>query len=152
MHKPNFIAAYLIDLHAKPHPLLLLLKRAPNTHLEGIWQVVTGKIEPEETVLKALKREVFEETGCEIDQAYNINITLFYERVKDRIGYSANFFVELNHSHPITLEPKEHSQYLWCSFEKAKELLAFSSQKETLLHVEKYYLDTTSNQASLLFL
>ncbi|MBX9922987.1 MAG: NUDIX domain-containing protein [Rhabdochlamydiaceae bacterium] len=152
MHKPNFIAAYLVDLHAKPEPLLLLLKRAPNTHLEGIWQIVTGKVEPDENVLKALKREVLEETGIEIHQAYNVNITLFYERTKDQIGYSANFFVNLDHKENITLAPKEHSEHLWCSFAKARELLAFSTQKETLLHLEEYYKDIKSNNASLLFL
>lgn len=152
MNKPNFIAAYLIDLYAKPEPLILLLERAPETHLGGIWQIVTGKVEPEESVLKALQREVREETGCIIDQAYNINITVFYERVKDQIGYSANFLALLDHTQTITLAPKEHSNHLWCSFAKARDLLAFSSQKEILLHIEKYYMDIDSNKASLLLL
>lgn len=152
MNKPNFIAAYLIDIHAKPDPLILLLKRTPEIHLGGIWQIVTGKIEPEESVLKALKREVWEETGCTIDQAYNVNITTFYERVKDRIGYSANFFAPLDHTQTITLAPKEHSAYQWCSFAKAEDLLAFPSQKEILLHIKKHYMNVDSNKASLLLL
>src|SRR5262245_63547611 len=45
-------------------PEFLLLKRAPDERLyPGIWQLVTGTIEPGETATQAALREVLEETG-----------------------------------------------------------------------------------------
>ena len=105
-----------------------------------------------ETILDTVKREISEETGLQVNQAYNINITLFYERGKDQIGYSANFLAFLDHRTKVTLSPKEHSEFLWCSFAKARELLAFASQKETLAHLNEFYIKEAplgANQASL---
>jgi len=153
MGQPNFIAAYIVDAVAKPEPLLLLLKRASDVYLPGIWQIVTGKVNAGETILHTVKREVSEETGLKISQAYNVNITLFYERSKDQVGYSANFLVFLDQRTEITLSPKEHSEFRWCSFAKARELLAFASQRETLAHLNEFYIKDVSpnaNQASLL--
>jgi len=47
----------------------LLHKRANNDNFgAGKWSIVGGKVEEGETILEALKREVFEEAGIEIDE------------------------------------------------------------------------------------
>ncbi len=152
MQQPNFIAAYIIDPHAAPEPLLLLLKRSPRTYFPGIWQIVTGKVDSGHTVLQTVKKEVFEETGLEIQDAYNVNITLFYEKMKDQVGFSANFVVYADHRQDITLSANEHSEYCWCPISSAGDLLAFSTQKETLIHIEEYYIKNKPSESSLVTL
>ncbi len=112
--------------------------------------MVTGKVEPEESVLHALKREVFEEAGLELKKAYNVNITLFYEKSKDRVGFSANFAIFEDATRTIKISPKEHSEYRWATFEEADKLLAFSTQKENLRHIKEHYIHRNPKTEELL--
>ena len=46
---------------------LLIALRKPDQHLGGLWEFPGGKVEPEETVLNALVREIEEELGIHIE-------------------------------------------------------------------------------------
>lgn len=150
--QPNFIAAYLIDPEAKPEPLVLLMKRSPQVYLGGVWQMVTGKVNVHhgESILKALRREIREETGFNIEKAYSVNITLFYDELLDQVGFNANFLAFVNHTQTVTLSPEEHSEFCWCTIQDAISRVAFSDQKETLEHLWKYYIKAKPHNAALL--
>jgi len=51
------------------HGQIFIAKRPKNSHQGGLWEFPGGKIENNETVLDALKRELFEEIGITIIQA-----------------------------------------------------------------------------------
>lgn len=46
---------------------LLVTRRQPGVHLEGLWEFPGGKIDPEETHTDALRREMREELDVEIE-------------------------------------------------------------------------------------
>ena len=62
---------------------ILITRRFNNVHLPGLWEFPGGKVEAEESLESALKREIREELGVEIavlhevskvDHAYSTNI------------------------------------------------------------------------------
>ncbi len=62
---------------------ILLIRRAPHRIFPGLWQCVTGGVEPDEFVPAAAMREVLEETGlgaAEIEAFYDLDqVAPFYD-------------------------------------------------------------------------
>jgi len=61
----HVVAAALIDADGR----VLLAQRPEGKHLAGYWEFPGGKVEPGETPLQALQREVIEEIGVRIGAA-----------------------------------------------------------------------------------
>jgi 8-oxo-dGTP pyrophosphatase MutT (NUDIX family) len=64
--RPDLVAVWVYrtpDPTALNEVELLLLRRSPGRPLSGLWQCVTGAIEPDEPVARAALRELEEETG-----------------------------------------------------------------------------------------
>jgi mutator protein MutT len=59
----HVMAGVLLDAHGR----VLLAQRPPGKHLAGLWEFPGGKREPGETPLAALRRELKEELGVEIE-------------------------------------------------------------------------------------
>jgi dATP pyrophosphohydrolase len=113
----------------------LMLKRNPER--EGFWQPVTGGLEEGETKNEALKREVREETGIE-NAIKTIEDIHYFEFTLENVHYSEYVFgVEVSPNENIVLDRKEHSQFKWCSFQEALELLKWDENKEALSRLNK---------------
>lgn len=108
---------------------VLLMERA-DAH--GLWQSVTGSQDAGETLEQTAIREVHEETGLDASRfeltAWDIeNHYEIYERWRHRYapGVTHNtehvFGLRLPAPAPITLESREHLQYVWLPWEKAVE-------------------------------
>ncbi len=150
MTEPNFIAAYIADPSSKKEPLYLLLRRAERSYLPGIWQMVTGKIKAGEPAGVAAKREIREECGLYCSKLFNVDVTMFYEQMKKRIAFSANFCGYADQNAPVILSDKEHDSYKWCSFSEALPLLAFPAQQETLSFIHKHFVLQTPDPVNLI--
>jgi 8-oxo-dGTP pyrophosphatase MutT (NUDIX family) len=75
--RPDLVAVWIYrvtDPTERDRIELLLLRRAPPRPLSGLWQCVTGSIEPNERIALAALRELAEETGIESD-----SIEAFYD-------------------------------------------------------------------------
>jgi mutator protein MutT len=46
---------------------ILITRRPDNVHLAGLWEFPGGKVEPDESLQSALRREIREELGVEIE-------------------------------------------------------------------------------------
>jgi len=107
----------------------LLLKRLPERN--GFWQPVTGGVEEGETREEALHREVTEETGVRSIVAV-IEGLYYFEFSDPNLNQEYVYGVEVSSSEEIVLDPKEHSEYRWCSFQEAFQLLHWKENKEAL--------------------
>jgi 8-oxo-dGTP pyrophosphatase MutT (NUDIX family) len=107
----------------------LLLKRLPERN--GFWQPVTGGVEEGETQDEALHREIMEETGVRSIVAV-IEGLYYFEFSDPNLNKEYVYGVEVSSSEEIVLDPKEHSEYRWCSFQEALQLLHWKENKEAL--------------------
>jgi len=112
----------------------LLLKRLPERN--GFWQPITGGVEEGETRNEALRREIREETGIKNIVAVLEDLYLF-EFSDPNLNQEYVYGVEVSSSEEIILDQKEHSEYKWCSFQEALQLLHWKENKEALRKLNK---------------
>jgi 8-oxo-dGTP pyrophosphatase MutT (NUDIX family) len=107
----------------------LLLKRLPERN--GFWQPVTGGVEEGETQDEALQREITEETR--VSNIVAVIEGLYYFEFSDpNLNQEYVYGVEVSSSEEIVLDPREHSEHRWCSFQEALQLLHWKENKEAL--------------------
>ncbi len=110
----------------------LLLRRSSNKIYEGMWRMVGGKIEQNETAWETAIRELKEELGINIEQLWTVpHVNQFYEWEYDRINTIPVFLARITTDENIVLN-HEHDAYEWLSFTEAMNRLVFPGQKEGL--------------------
>ena len=119
-------------------PEYLLLKRSLDQEYgPGVWQVVTGLIEPGERSPDAARREVIEETGLTPVSIVALpEVVSFYFEAADQIVLSPLFACRL----PAAIDPilsDEHSAYEWLRRQDALERLIYPSHRDGLLLVDR---------------
>lgn len=62
----NVAVAVIERLNPQGQREILIAKRADDAHQGGLWEFPGGKIEPDETIVEALARELFEELGITV--------------------------------------------------------------------------------------
>lgn len=126
--RPDLVDCWLfrVPLTARgvEHPEILLLRRAPDKILPGLWQGVSGSLEPGERVAAGALREVAEETGFAGDAIvafYDLDlVNQFHEPSVDGIVTAAVFAARV---HPQA-EPRlsrEHDASRWVAIDEAFE-------------------------------
>ncbi len=128
----------------------LLLKRIPEKG--GFWQAITGGLEDGESIERAIMREIKEESQItEIKRLIKkVDFHQFESQThKEPKGIWLSEFVfgaevdkntEVNISNNIY---KEHTEFKWCTFEEALELLKWDSNKESLEKLNNILINKT---------
>lgn len=116
---------------------VLLLKRADR----GIWQGIAGGGEGEETPVEAAKREAREETGVclscvtDLDSVEMLSVldVVGSYRWGEGVAYIPEyvFFASVSPDTQIRIS-KEHTEYRWCGFDQAFDLLEWNSSKQAV--------------------
>ncbi|MFA7289957.1 MAG: NUDIX domain-containing protein [Melioribacteraceae bacterium] len=119
----------------------LLLKRAENIYLGGLWQMVTGRIEDTEKGFETAIREIKEETALTpINMWVAPNVNSFYNHISDTINMIPVFAVEVEPKSVVILS-NEHSEFQWCSLHKTIKLLAWDGQKKSAKIINDYFIN-----------
>jgi len=133
----------------------LMLKRIKSRG--GFWQGVTGAPENDETIIEGANRELFEETGfrsitlIQTGVSYIIPmedrwIDIYPKGTTEIPEYL--FIAKILQSEPLKIDPIEHDDWKWCSYEEAMNLLSWEDNKRALEHIQNYLNDDLKNKES----
>ena len=144
MREPVQVLVYPYKIINK-QPQYLLLKRIKSRG--EFWQGVTGAINKEETLQAAALRELFEETGLNCASLIDIDAKYFiqvdekwkYLYADDVNNIEENVFAAyLDGEKDPVLDPREHTDWIWCNFDEAIGLLKYKENIEALTQVKSY--------------
>lgn len=97
----------------------LLLKRLPQKSEGNKWGLPAGKVDKGEDIKTAVKREVLEETGMDLNMNDVEYFEKIYVRYPDKDFLFHMFYLKLDSKPEVKIEPNEHSEYLWLKVEDA---------------------------------
>jgi len=107
------MAMCILDNHGQ----ILILKRHPDKHMGGFWDIPGGKITKYESVTEALSREIFEETGLNIPPSALIFIAKTFIRYPEFDFISHVFYSRFSHKpENISISRREHTEYKWVKY------------------------------------
>lgn len=115
---------------------VLFLLTQPGKSQGMTWSVPGGKVEKNEKGEDALAREMFEETGIQINPRETSQVATFFAR-----GSGIDFLITLYRvcrkgpQPHVRLNPVEHTEFLWISPQKALELPLMEGADECLKSV-----------------
>ncbi|MDT0448230.1 NUDIX hydrolase [Streptomyces hesseae] len=100
---------------ADPDGRVLLLRRPADDYLGGLWELPSGGVEPGETLVEALRREVAEETGLTVADIGNYLGHFDYRSGSGRRTRQYNFTTTVT-GHTVQLS--EHDAHQWADDEQ----------------------------------
>lgn len=130
----------------------LIIKRAK---LSYNWQCVTGGVEKSEKPLEADHRELFEETGYKAikmipfvyskdylidDEAEGKHDPDLFAKILQEIDIIVFIAILTDLKDPV-LNPKEHTDWKWCTFENTYQLVDWAIEKKQHKIIRKFILE-----------
>ena len=150
-------AGYIMAIEANRAPFQVLVfpyryaaDKAPEYAIfersdTGFWQAIAGGGKVGETVLEAAKRETFEEAGIPLESEYLsldsmatipvIWICGYLYWGEDVLVVPEHCFGVLVQDHEIALS-KEHINFRWVSYDEARDLLKWDSNRNALWELD----------------
>ncbi|KAJ2254965.1 hypothetical protein GGI13_001865 [Coemansia sp. RSA 455] len=141
-------------------PSVLLVQRAAHERsYPNEWEIPGGHVDPGESILESLSREIYEETNlvvtkvlCEFE-GFQYWSTKYEEGESDLVDSTLsvctqqlNFCVLVSDTSAIKLDPNEHQQYAWCTSETLEQF----KMTPTMRQVVRNALDSLGSFLSTL--
>jgi len=107
----------------------LLLQRSSSEKLfPNIWQIITAKIEPNETAVQTAQREIEEETKLKPSALWNVPyVNTFYHLKSDTVNFIPFFCAEVDANALLQIS-QEHQAFGWFTLNEVKEKIVWPGQ------------------------
>lgn len=109
----------------------LVMRRAPGVRCTGAWEVVHGRIEPDEKPEQAARREVSEETGLTVERLYNVTCLPFYLPKQDVVNMAVVFAAFVSPKGDVRLGD-EHDAHQWLPALQAADRIAWPRSRDMI--------------------
>jgi 8-oxo-dGTP pyrophosphatase MutT (NUDIX family) len=135
--RPDLVACWLFRVDAAPGRGLeiLLIRRAPDRIYPGLWQCVTGKLEPGERIVDGALREVVEETGLgpvDLEAVFDTDlVNWFHEPQGDTLRCEAVFAARVRSDAEVRLS-HEHDDARWLTPEDARPMVVWAAYRRAI--------------------
>jgi len=93
---------------------LILRRSDTESFLPGFDEIPSGHVEPNESIIDGLHREVYEETGLRVFNILSFCNSFDYRSSSGKKTRQLNFLVQC-HKDTIKLNPQEHQAFFWLS-------------------------------------
>ncbi len=144
----NTIQAHIaaFDKESREYRFLVLKRSADLFIYPGLWQTVTGRIEPGETALQTALREVEEETGLTAEEIWTLPyVANFFNIRKNAVSVAPVFGFLTEYKKDIKLS-SEHVEFEWLNLEEAIERVILPSHKEGFRIFYDYILSANDKE------
>lgn len=116
---------------------ILFLKRPPGGRNGDTWSMPGGKLEKEESAIKAVIREIYEEVGFLINEKDLMQIGTFYIKIPE-LDYVFYTFRKVFLEKPeVVLNLEEHIEARWVTIEEALQLPLIRAGRDLLIYYRK---------------
>jgi 8-oxo-dGTP pyrophosphatase MutT (NUDIX family) len=133
--RPDLVACWLFRLDSHGRPEILLIRRAADRMYPGLWQCVTGKLEPGERIVDGALREVAEEVGladADLEELLETDqVNWFHEASLDAILGEAVFAARVRPAATVVLS-HEHDEARWLAPDDAKALVTWPAYERAI--------------------
>jgi 8-oxo-dGTP pyrophosphatase MutT (NUDIX family) len=123
---------------------ILLLRRSPGRILPGLWQCVSGSVEPGERIALGALRELDEETRFRVpvvEAFYDLDlVNQFHEPSVDAVLLAAVFAVRVRRDAEPVLS-HEHDAARWLHPDAAHEEVVWPGYREAIDRIRRDVLD-----------
>jgi 8-oxo-dGTP diphosphatase len=138
-HSPRAPLFYAVGCVIWHQHRFLLLKRSEAKAHPGTWGLPSGKVEADETNLRAAIRELFEETKILLS-AEQLDLFRTYMVETDEMLFEYSLFLHAATSIPaVVINQKEHTSFGWFTVTQAGSLKLVPALREMLEEVENAF-------------
>jgi lipoyl(octanoyl) transferase len=142
--RPDLVECWVFRVAPSGRPEYLLIRRSDDRIFPGIWQPITGGIDPGESAPAAAIRELGEEVGlagADIEVLYDLDqVGSFFDEALDAIVNSVMFAARMR----VEATPRlshEHVDLAWADGEEALRRSVWPAYRDSVAPIERLAAD-----------